>query len=81
MSLIVLCDNKELTLTDIYRLVTGISATGEFYLRTYDDGTDPATLSDLMDCESGDITILDILRALLVVNDDGEYALNIAQLT
>ena len=85
MSLIVLCDNKDLTVTDIYRLVSAVDADGNFYLRTYefyvrvyDDGTDPATLTDLADCESGDITILDILRGLLVVSNDGQYALNIA---
>ncbi len=80
MSLVILCDNKDLSMTDIYRLVTGVNASGEFYVRTYDDGTDPSTLTDLVDCESGDITILNILRGLLVVNDAGEYALNIAQI-
>ncbi|GAF70757.1 unnamed protein product, partial [marine sediment metagenome] len=45
------------------------------------DGTDPDTLSDLIDCESGDITMLDILRGALVTNDDGEYALNVVSLS
>ena len=80
MSLLIDCTNKDLSLTDIYRLVTGVNAEGSFYVRVYDDGTDPDTLTDLVDCESGDITILDILRGLLVVNDAGEYSLNIATL-
>ena len=80
MSLLIGCDSKELSLDDIYRLVTGVNASGNFYLRTYDDGTNPDTLTNLVDCESGDVTMLDILRGLLVVNDDGEYALNIATL-
>ena len=81
MSLLIDCTNKDLSLTDIYRLVTGVSDTGEFYVRTYNDGTDPDDLTDLADCESGDITVLDILRGLLVVNDAGDYALNISILT
>ena len=81
MSLFIDCtDNKDLTIVDIYRLVTGVDPAGNFYLRTFDDGTDPATLTDLMDCESGDISILDVLRGLLVINDDGEFALNVATL-
>ena len=80
MSLIVLCDNKDLSIVDIYRLVTGVNAEGNFYIRTYNDGTDPATLVDLIDCESGDITILNILKGLLVVDGSGNYALNIAQI-
>ena len=76
--LLIDCTNKDLSLTEIYRLVTGVNAEGSFYVRVYDDGTDPDTLTDLVDCGSGDITILDILRGLLVVSESGEYALNIA---
>ena len=81
MSLVILCENKDLSIVDIYRLVSGIDASGNFYLRTYDDGTDPDTLENLVDCESGDISILDILRGLLVVNAAGDYCINIATLT
>ena len=81
MSLVIGCDTASLELVDIIRLVSGIDATGNIYLRIYDDGTDPDTLSDLIDCESGDMTVLDILRGALVTNDDGEYALNIVSLT
>jgi len=81
MSLLIDCTNKDLSLTDIYRLVTGVSDDGNFYIRTYNDGTSPNDLVSLADCESGDITVLDILRGLLVVNDAGDYALNISILT
>ena len=81
MSLVVGCDTAKLELDDIFRLVTAISATGDVYIRIFDDGTDPDTLSDLVDCESGDITMLDILRGALVTNVDGEYALNVASLS
>ena len=81
MSLVQGCDTASLELVDIIRLVSGIDATGNIYLRIYDDGTDPDTLSDLIDCESGDMTVLDILRGALVTNDDGEYALNIVSLS
>ena len=81
MSLVQGCDTASLELVDIIRLVSGIDATGNIYLRIYDDGTDPDDLSDLIDCESGDMTVLDILRGALVTNDDGEYALNIVSLT
>ena len=81
MSLVIGCDTASLELVDIIRLVSGVDATGNIYLRIYDDGTDPDTLSDLIDCESGDMTVLDILRGALVTNDDGEYALNIVSLT
>ena len=81
MSLVIGCDTASLELVDIIRLVSGIDATGNIYLRIYDDGTDPDDLSDLIDCESGDMTVLDILRGALVTNDDGEYALNIVSLS
>ena len=81
MSLVIGCDTASLELVDIIRLVSGVDATGNIYLRIYDDGTDPDTLSDLIDCESGDMTVLDILRGALVTNDDGEYALNIVSLS
>ena len=81
MSLVVACDTGNLELDDIFRLVTAISATGDIYIRIYDDGTDPDDLSDLIDCASGDMTMLDILRGALVTNDDGEYALNIVSLS
>ena len=80
MSLVVACDTASLELVDIIRLVTAVDATGNIYLRIYDDGTDPDDLSDLIDCESGDMTMLDILRGALVTNDDGEYALNIVSI-
>ena len=81
MSIVVNCTNRDLTITDIYRLISAVSPTGDMYIRVYDDGTDPDTLTDLADCESGDLTILDILRGILVTNDDGEFALNIATLS
>ena len=81
MSIVVGCDTASLELDDIWRLVTAIDATGNVYIRIYDDGTDPADLSDLIDCESGDMTMLDILRGALVTNDGGEYALNIVSLS
>ena len=81
MSLVIGCDTASLELVDIIRLVSGVDATGNIYLRIYDDGTDPDDLSDLIDCESGDMTVLDILRGALVTNDDGEYALNIVSLS
>ena len=80
MSLVTQCDSGDLSLDDIFRLVTAISATGQVYIRLYDDGTDPDDLNDLIDCESGDITMLDILRGALVTNDDGEYALNVVSI-
>jgi len=81
MSIVIGCDTASLELDDIFRLVTAISATGDIYIRIYDDGTDPDDLSDLIDCESGDMTMLDILRGALVTNDDGEYAINIVSLS
>ena len=81
MSLVVACDTANLELDDIFRLVSGVDVDGNIYIRIYDDGTDPDTLSDLIDCESGDMTVLDILRGALVTNDDGEYALNIVSLS
>ena len=80
MSLVVACDTGNLELDDIFRLVSGVDVDGNIYIRIYDDGTDPDDLSDLIDCESGDMTMLDILRGALVTNDDGEYALNIVSL-
>jgi len=80
MSLLIDCTtNKDLSITDIYRLCTGISDDGNFYVRVYDDGTDPDDLVSLGDCADG-ISVLDILRGLLVVNDAGDYALNVATL-
>ena len=81
MSLVVACDTGNLELDDIFRLVSGVDVDGNIYIRIYDDGTDPDDLSDLIDCESGDMTMLDILRGALVTNDDGEYALNIVSLS
>ncbi len=80
MSIVTQCDSGDLSLDDIFRLVTAISATGDVYLRLYDDGTDPDDLSDLVDCESGDVTMLDILRGALVIIDD-EYALNVVSIS
>jgi len=81
MSLVIGCDTANLELDDIFRLVTAIDATGNIYIRVYDDGTDPDDLSDLVTCQNGDITMLDILRGALVTNLDGEYALNIVSLS
>ena len=81
MSLVIGCDTANLELDDIFRLVSGVDATGNIYIRIYDDGTDPDDLSDLVTCQNGDITMLDILRGALVTNDDGEYALNIVSLS
>jgi len=79
MSLVTHCDSGDLSLDDIFRLITAISATGDVYIRLYDDGTDPDTLNDLIDCESGDVSMLDILRGALVIVDD-EYALNVVSI-
>lgn len=82
MSIIIDCGEfSTLGIDDIFRLITAIDADGNVYIRVYDDGTDPDTLSDLVDCDSGDIDMLDILRGALVTNADGEYALNVASLT
>ena len=81
MSLVVGCDTANLELDDIFRLVRGVDVDGNIYIRVYDDGTDPDTLSDLVECQNGNISVLDILRGALVTNDDGEYALNIVSLT
>ena len=81
MSVVITCELGDLSLDDIFRLVTAVDGSGNIYIRVYDDGTDPATLSDLVDCDSGDISMLDILRGALVTNDSGEYALNIATLS
>ena len=81
MSIVVGCDTANLELDDIFRLVSGVDATGNIYIRIYDDGTDPDDLSDLVTCQNGDITMLDILRGALVTNLDGEYALNIVSLS
>ena len=79
MSLVVDCDTGGLGLDDIFRLVSGIDASGNIYIRVYNDGTDPDTLTDLADCENS-ATMLDILRGALVIQD-GEYALNVAALS
>ena len=80
MSIIVDCDTGGLGLDDIFRLVSAVDVDGNIYLRVYNDGTDPDTLSDLADCETA-VTMLDILRGALVTNDEGEYALNVAALS
>lgn len=81
MSLVVGCDTANLELDDIFRLVSGVDVDGNIYIRIYDDGTDPDDLSDLVECQNGNISMLDILRGALVTNDDGEYALNIVSLS
>ena len=75
------CDTGSLSLDDIFRLITAVSATGDIYIRIVDDGTDPDDLDDLVACNSGAIMMLDILRGALVINDDGDYALNVATIT
>jgi len=80
MSLVVTCDIGNLGLDDIFRLISGVDADGNFYIRVYNDGTDPDTLDDLADCITA-ASMLDILRGALVTNDDGEYALNVAALS
>lgn len=79
MSIVVNCDASDLSLDDIFRLVTAIDDEGNVYIRVYDDGTDPDELEDLAGCADG-IRMLDILRGALVTNDEGEYALNIVSL-
>ena len=81
MSLVVTCDSSDLSLDDIFRLVTAVDVDGNVYIRIFDDGTSPDDLDDLVACNSFDITMLDILRGALVTNLDGEYALNVASLT
>lgn len=80
MSIVVDCDTGGLGLDDIFRLISGIDVDGNIYIRVYNDGTDPDTLTDLADCLTA-VTMLDILRGALVTNDDGEYALNVAALS
>ena len=80
MSIVITCDLGDLSLDDIFRLVTAVDAEGNVYIRVYDDGTDPDTLEDLAGCADG-IRMLDILRGALVTNDEGEYALNVATLS
>ena len=81
MSLVTVCNSGDLSIDDILRLVSGVDVDGKIYIRVYDDGTDPDTLSDLVECQNGNISVLDILRGALVTNDDGEYALNIVSLS
>jgi len=81
MSLVIDCDIQSLSLDDIFRMVALVDADGNFYIRIFDDGTDPDTLNDLITCTSGDISMLDIFRGALVTNDDGEYALNVVSLS
>jgi hypothetical protein len=78
MSLVVDCDTGGLSLDDIFRMVSGIDVDGNIYIRVYNDGTDPATLSEF-DCITA-VSMLDILRGALVIQD-GEYALNVAALS
>ena len=80
MSIVINCDASHFGLDDIYRLVTATDVDGNWYIRVYGDGVDPDDLNDLVDCNSGDITMLDILRGALVIVD-GEYALNVADLS
>ena len=76
MSLFIECDTGDLTFDDIIRLVSAVDADGNIYLRTYDDGTPSGDLTDLA-CADG-FGFLDILRGALVLDDDGEYALNVS---
>ena len=76
MSLFIECDTGDLTFDDIIRLVSAVDDDGNIYLRTYDDGTASEDLTDLA-CVDG-FGFLDILRGALVLNDDGEYALNVS---
>lgn len=80
MSLVVDCDINTLGIEDIIKLVTAIDVDGNIYIRVFDDGTDPDTLDDLVECDSGNISVLDILRGALVTNLDGEFALNVTTL-
>lgn len=81
MSIVINCGDGDLSLDDIFRLVTAVDDDGNIYIRVYDDGTDPDTLNDLVSCDSGAIRMLDILRGALVTNDEGEYALNVTSLS
>ena len=76
MSLFIECDTGDLTFDDIIRLVSAIDDDGNIYIRTYDDGTPSGDLTDLA-CADG-FGFLDILRGALVLDDDGEYALNVS---
>ena len=75
MSLFIECDTGDLTFDDIIRLVSAVDDDGNIYLRTYDDGTASEDLTDLA-CVDG-FGYLDILRGALVLDDDGEFALNV----
>jgi hypothetical protein len=79
MSLVVDCEIGSLGLDDIFRMVSATDVDGNIYIRVYNDGTDPDTLSEF-DCITA-VSMLDILRGALVTNDDGEYALNVAALS
>ena len=76
MSLFIECDTGDLTFDDIIRLVSAIDDDGNIYLRTYDDGTASEDLTPLA-CVDG-FGYLDILRGALVLDDDGEFALNVS---
>jgi hypothetical protein len=80
MSLVIDCDISSLSLDDIFRMVSAVDADGNYYIRIFNDDTDPADLNDLVTCQNGDISMLDIFRGALVYNADGEFALNIAAL-
>jgi len=80
MSIVIDCDISSLSLDDIFRMVSTVDADGNTYIRIFNDGTAEGDLNDLVTCQNGDITILDIFRGALVTNADGEYALNIAAL-
>ena len=41
MSIVIACDTGNLSLDDIFRLITAVDAEGNMYIRVYDDGTDP----------------------------------------
>ena len=75
MSLVIGCDTGSLGLDDIFRLISGIDVDGNIYIRLV-DGNAPAYVFDL-ECTNS-ATALDILRSALVLNADGEYALNVS---
>ena len=76
MSLVIGCDTGNLSLDDIFRLISGIDVDGNIYIRVC-DGNAPAYIFDIA-CNDFGVSALDILRSALAVNDDGEYCLNVS---
>jgi hypothetical protein len=76
MSLVTTCDLQNLTIDDIFRLVSACDADGNFYIRVVPyDGEEE--LNDCVECDGKNITALNILKFALCTNADGKYALQV----